>query len=110
MKRILFALPPLWPSVNENSGRPFSQDGYELVDLWEDSPVRLDDNESHTEEIVDMLFPGNPLLCCGKSKSEFATRRAKSGVASWRVAAHRPFTNDRTHRADAGRQGILSYP
>src|SRR5262245_17952073 len=37
------------------------------------SPIRIEDNKSHTEEIIDRLFPGNPLLCCGKSQSEFDT-------------------------------------
>jgi hypothetical protein len=44
------------------------------LDLWELSPVRLDDNESHTEEIIDLLFPGDPLLCAGESEFRFATR------------------------------------
>src|SRR5215207_6125672 len=42
--------------------------------LWEFSPIRFDDDESHTEEIIDHLFPDNPLLCCGESKSKFATQ------------------------------------
>jgi hypothetical protein len=29
---------------------------------------------SRTEEIIDALFPGNPLLCVAKSKSQFVTR------------------------------------
>jgi hypothetical protein len=41
--------------------------GYGLADLWEESPIRIEDNKAHTEEIVDALFPGNPLLCCGGS-------------------------------------------
>lgn len=45
-----------------------------LVNLWEYSPVRLEDNESHTEEIIDVLFPNDPLLCCGRSHSEFQTK------------------------------------
>jgi hypothetical protein len=45
-----------------------------LADLWEASPVRIEDDEPHTEEIIDALFPRNPLLCCGKSQSDFATR------------------------------------
>ena len=48
--------------------------GVGLVDLWEMSPVRFEDNDSHCEETVDTLFPGNPLLCCGKSSFDFATR------------------------------------
>ena len=51
-----------------------NETGEGLVDLWEASPVRLEDNDSHTEEIIDALFPGNPLLCVGKSKAVFATQ------------------------------------
>lgn len=36
--------------------------------------VRFEDNESHTEEIIDALFPGNALLCCGRSNSDFETK------------------------------------
>jgi hypothetical protein len=48
--------------------------GKDLVDLWEASPVRLNSNEPNTDEIVDLLFPGNPLLCCGWSRHRFDTR------------------------------------
>jgi hypothetical protein len=50
-------------------------DGVGLSDLWELSPEPRVDSEPHTEEIVDALFPGDPLLCCGKSNRVFATRR-----------------------------------
>jgi len=49
--------------------------GNGLVDLWEASPVRLDSNKPNTDEIVDLLFPGNPLLCCGWSRHRFDTRK-----------------------------------
>ena len=47
-----------------------------LVDLWERSPLRLHDadNGSHCEVIIDALFPGNPLLCVGRSSQSFDTR------------------------------------
>jgi hypothetical protein len=45
-----------------------------LVDLWEASPVRLDSNKPKTDQIIDALFPGNPLLCCGWSRHRFDTR------------------------------------
>jgi hypothetical protein len=48
--------------------------GLGLVDLWESSPERLENNTPQTEEIIDRLFPGNPLLCCGKSSSSFDTK------------------------------------
>jgi hypothetical protein len=48
--------------------------GNGLVDLWEASPVRLDSNEPKTDEIIDVLFPGDPLLCCGWTRHHFDTR------------------------------------
>ena len=65
---------PKWPSVNQEQREAIIRDGGALVDLWENSPVRFDDNAAHTEALIDALFPGNPLLCCGKSNSEFDTR------------------------------------
>ena len=66
---------PAWPKLNaEQRAAVIADHGYGLVDLWEASPVRLEDNKSHTEELIDVLFPGNPLLCAGKSNSDFATR------------------------------------
>jgi len=45
-----------------------------LVDLWEASPVQFDDSEVRTEEIIDALFPNNPLLCVARSAHFFKTR------------------------------------
>ena len=42
--------------------------------LWDVSKPRIEDNAAHTEAIIDRLFPGNPLLCCGKSNSDFDTK------------------------------------
>jgi hypothetical protein len=42
--------------------------------LWEESPVRIEDNSTHTEDIIDALFPGNPLLCCGASVHNIDTK------------------------------------
>jgi hypothetical protein len=44
-----------------------------LYDLWEKSPVRWDDGECHAQEIIEVLFPGNPLLCIGMAESAFGT-------------------------------------
>ena len=65
-----------WPTVNHEQREAVltAADGFGLVDLWEGSPVRFEDNLPHTEEIVDALVPADALLCCGKSNSEFATR------------------------------------
>jgi len=48
--------------------------GNGLVDLWEASPVRLKSNEANTDKVIDLLFPGNPLLCCGWTRHHFDTR------------------------------------
>jgi hypothetical protein len=45
-----------------------------LVDLWEASPVRLDSNKPKTDQLIDVLFPSNPLLCCGWTRHCFDTR------------------------------------
>jgi hypothetical protein len=68
---------PAWPSVNREQREAICRDGGGLVDLWENSPCRLEDNESHTEALIDALFPGDLLLCCARSRSEFATRTRK---------------------------------
>lgn len=64
---------PAWPRVNAEQREAVIATGGGLVDLWELSPVRFTDSESHAEEIIDRLFPGNPLLCIGKSNSQFST-------------------------------------
>jgi hypothetical protein len=46
-----------------------------LYDLWEASPIKWDDGEPHSEEVIDTLFPGNPWLCCGQTTYAFETRR-----------------------------------
>jgi hypothetical protein len=63
-----------WPKVNAEQREAAIASGAGLVDLWEISPVGFEDNKSHTEEIIDTLFPGDPLLCAGRSNYEFATR------------------------------------
>jgi len=63
-----------WPTVNQEQRDAIIRDGGGLADLWELSKPRIEDNEQHTEKIIDRLFPGNPLLCCGKSNSVFDTK------------------------------------
>jgi hypothetical protein len=40
--------------------------GMRLADLWEVSPVRIDEDAPDTEGFIDLLFPGNPLLCVAR--------------------------------------------
>jgi hypothetical protein len=65
---------PKWPSVNQEQREAVIASGFGLVDLWELSNPRIDDDKAHTEQIIDRLFLGNPLLCCGKSKTDFDTK------------------------------------
>ena len=65
---------PAWPKINQEQREAIVASEGGFVDLWERSPVRFDDQEPHTEEIVDALFPENPLLCVGRSAYQFRTR------------------------------------
>jgi len=63
-----------WPSQNVSKIEDVASQGCGLADLWEASPVRFETNDSQTEEIINALFPNNPLLCCGSSTNRFYTR------------------------------------
>jgi hypothetical protein len=63
-----------WPPVNTDRREAIIRDQGGLYDLWEQSPMRFEDNAAQTEALIDALFPRDPLLCCGLSNSKFATR------------------------------------
>jgi hypothetical protein len=65
---------PAWPSVNQEHREAIIRNNGLLVDLWEKSPHRFEDSESHTEWLIDQLFPCDPLLCVGETSSSFCTR------------------------------------
>ena len=62
-----------WPGPELDQIENIVRNGIKLVDLWEHSPVQLIENKVHTEQIIDVLFPGDPLLCVGQSNHEFDT-------------------------------------
>jgi hypothetical protein len=66
--------PPRWPKLDEKERAAVIAKGGGLAELWEMSNPRLDDDEPVTEHVIDMLFPGNPLLCCGESSYRFDTK------------------------------------
>src|SRR5215475_411836 len=47
--RRTIAYVPAWPAVNTEKREAIVRDDGGLVDLWESSPVRLEDNAAHTE-------------------------------------------------------------
>ena len=63
-----------WPKTNAQKRTHILRNGSGLAEIWELSCPAIIDNAAHTEEIIDRLFPGNPLLCCGKSISIFDTK------------------------------------
>jgi len=71
---------PKWPDRNSRSIESIANAGPNLERLEVMSPVRWTDEQQHTEEIIDVLFPGNPLLCAG-AKKEMALTRARE---EWR--------------------------
>jgi hypothetical protein len=66
--------PAQWFGPNFELIEAITATGKGLVDLWESSPIRLDSNQANTDHIIDILFPGNPLLCCGWARHHSDTR------------------------------------
>ncbi len=69
---------PKWPEPDLEARAKVIASGFSLADLWESSPVRMDDSAPGTEAIIDALFPGNPLLCCGAGKTAAVTNTRES--------------------------------
>jgi hypothetical protein len=95
-----------WPSVNQEQRAAIIRDGGGLVDLWEVSPVRFEDNTAHTEALIDALFLGNPLLCCGENNSEFNTcsrEEWRGKLTALQLIVPNPMTA-RTGRTQEGKQ------
>jgi hypothetical protein len=63
-----------WPKANAVQIDAIVRQSGCLVDLWELSPVRIEDNAAHTEATIDRLFPEDALICCGKTQFDFDTR------------------------------------
>ena len=63
-----------WPHINHEQIEAIARDPRGILNLWK-SWRHSTGTESHTEEIIDRLFPGNPWLCVGKSNRAFCTRR-----------------------------------
>ena len=64
--------PAKWPGANAEQIEAVAASGIGAADLWEASPIRFDDDMPRTAEILERLFPGDPLLCAG-SKYHFFT-------------------------------------
>ena len=65
---------PKWPSVNNEQRAAIIAEGCNLETLWAVSPVPCKADQPDVEEVIDILFPGNPLLCVGQSKEVCMTQ------------------------------------
>lgn len=70
-----------WPRPDPDLIARATASGYGLADLWELSPIRFEDSDSHAEELIDALFPGDPLLCVAKALPADAQTMPRS---AWR--------------------------
>lgn len=61
-----------WPIASIQEINDLSASGMGVAELMAFSPSSLDENETLTEKILPLLYPGDPLLCVG-SKFEFFT-------------------------------------
>jgi hypothetical protein len=64
--------PARWPVANTEQIEAVTASWLGVADLWEASPIRFDDDQPHTAEILERLFPNDPWLCVG-SKFKFST-------------------------------------
>ena len=76
---------PKWPLVSDEQRAAVIRENGGLADLWDLSSPLLVDDARHTEDIIDHLFPGNPLLCCGLFNWKFDTKTREH----WRGQLHR---------------------
>jgi len=64
---------PRWPERNDAAIEAIVRSGPTLAALEKSSPKRFSTSAPQTEAIVDLLFPGNPLLCIGRTLDQAAT-------------------------------------
>ena len=75
-----------WPLVDLKRIDHIVSSGIQLSDLWDLNPYQLTETPgSKVDEIIDIIFPSNVLLCCGFDQSHFATRCRET----WRGQLHR---------------------
>ena len=94
-----------WPKPNLEQIEALALNGIHLVDLWERSPVRIE-GDGAAEWLIDRLFPGNPLLCCGLSSHRFgtATREEWRGdLSRLSFIVPNPMTAERGGRKNDGK-------
>lgn len=65
---------PKWPELNMDLVQSIVRDGPTLADLHGASPVRCaSDGPRCSEQVIDQLLPGNPLICAGPDPKRSVT-------------------------------------
>jgi len=72
-----FSKAPKWPEANLEQIEAVAASGLGVVDLWEQSPIRWDDNTPRTAELLGRLFGGDPWLCIGSNRDFFTEKLSK---------------------------------
>ena len=66
---------PLRPQPDVVMIEEICREGISLTALHDASPVKIDSQAIHAEEVIDAMFPDDPWLCCGVAEHTFSTRR-----------------------------------
>lgn len=85
-----------WPSENTWMRKRIVSSGPELADLLEFSPLVLESKSSDALRYVSQLFPGDPLVCCGKDMMTFWTKRISEfgdSLANFQFIVPSPMSN-----------------
>jgi hypothetical protein len=94
----------LWPAVDYRTVHKIVIDcPVRLKDLRSMSPTDLSSESPMTEEIMDILFPGNPLLCCGREVNAFWTRPRefwRGRESTFQFIVPNPMTKERGMKSD----------
>lgn len=92
-----------WSKPNPKRIAAVVQEGPDLTGLQIRSPVKFADDQPHTEEIIDTLFPGNPLLCCAQEipkANTFPRNDWRGSLAKQRFIVPSPMTSQWTRNND----------
>jgi hypothetical protein len=100
---------PRWSLVNPAAIAEIVRSGPTLVELVSRSPEPVQfSGRGRSDLIIDTLFPGNPLLCVGKSSSDFYTdtrETFRGELCSKALIVPSPMSSP----AGLTKQGKLSY-
>lgn len=70
-----------WPLRNYDQIEAIGLTRLGVTDLQKQSPVQFQPEDNRAEEIIDALFPGDPLICAGLQSEKFILTRPRS---EWR--------------------------